>query len=308
MNLATQQISTVLHESNEKFNLLLDLYNSKKLPKVLMLSGKKGSGKFTLINHFLNYVFNKTGYDLNLKKIDDNSLFYKQFINHVSPNVIYLAGSNYKNVKIDDIRALKTTILQSHISEKERYIIFDDVELFNINSMNALLKIIEEPSSNNNFILINNQTKPIIKTVHSRCLEIKIFLTNQKRINIIELLIKKNNLSPIIDYKSINITPGNFFIFNDICQKNKIDINKNFTQNLEKISILYKKNKDLNFINLMLFLTDIFFHNKIFNLTENNEDLFEIKNFVKENINKFVMFNLNKNSLINAINNKFSND
>ena len=44
MNLVTQQLSTVLYESNENFDLLLDLYNSKKLPKVLMLSGKKDLG------------------------------------------------------------------------------------------------------------------------------------------------------------------------------------------------------------------------------------------------------------------------
>ena len=34
---------------------------------------------------------------------------------------------------------------------KPRFIIFDDVELFNNNSLNALLKIIEEPSKNNFF-------------------------------------------------------------------------------------------------------------------------------------------------------------
>ena len=62
-----------------------------------------------------------------------------------------------KSIKVDDIRNLKSKILQSSIIDKDRFIILDDVELFNINSLNALLKIIEEPNKKNYFILINNK-------------------------------------------------------------------------------------------------------------------------------------------------------
>ena len=44
--------------SHEKIlNELVQLYQIKKLPKVMMFTGNKGIGKFTLINHFLNYIF-----------------------------------------------------------------------------------------------------------------------------------------------------------------------------------------------------------------------------------------------------------
>ena len=36
---------------------------------------------------------------------------------------------------------------------KDRFIVLDDIELFNQNSLNALLKIIEEPSNSNFFLL-----------------------------------------------------------------------------------------------------------------------------------------------------------
>ena len=39
------------------FDFLLNLHNANKFPKVMLISGKKGLGKFTLINHFLNYIF-----------------------------------------------------------------------------------------------------------------------------------------------------------------------------------------------------------------------------------------------------------
>ena len=57
-------------------------------------------------------------------------------------------------VKIEDIRNLKKKILKSSLLDKDRFIIFDDIELLNINSLNALLKIIEEPSEKNYFILM----------------------------------------------------------------------------------------------------------------------------------------------------------
>ena len=36
----------------KEFHLLKNLIENNELPKVLLLSGEKGSGKFTLINHF----------------------------------------------------------------------------------------------------------------------------------------------------------------------------------------------------------------------------------------------------------------
>ena len=48
--------SLTLFELDDHLNFLSELYLSNKLPKVLMLSGKKGIGKSTLVNHFLNFV------------------------------------------------------------------------------------------------------------------------------------------------------------------------------------------------------------------------------------------------------------
>ena len=299
--------SLVLFGLGDRLDFFIKLYDSKKLPKVLMISGKKGVGKFTLINHFLSYIYDKNNYDLQNNSINDETSFYKQYLNNIFPNIIYLSGANFKNVKVNDIRDLKSTILKTTISEKERFVILDDVELFNINSLNALLKIIEEPESSNYFVLINNKTKPLIKTIYSRSLEIKILLTNEIRIKIIESLIKKNNLEVCIDLHSSNLTPGNFLLFNKISGENKINIDEDFLPNLEILLNLYKKTKNINLINMILFLTDHHFYNLQEKKTDNIEKVIENKSFVIDNINKFVAYNLNQNSLINAINNKLSN-
>ena len=36
---------------------------SDKMPKILLLSGRKGIGKSTLINHLLHYYYDKNNYD-----------------------------------------------------------------------------------------------------------------------------------------------------------------------------------------------------------------------------------------------------
>jgi len=198
--------------------------------------------------------------------------------------------------------------LKTNLSSKERFIILDDIELFNESSLNALLKIIEEPLSNNHFIMINNKTKYLIETIYSRSLELKISLNNKTRLKIIKSLVNKDNLKVLIDFETTNLSPGNFLIFNKICIENKIEINESFLKNLQVLISLYKKNKDINFINMILFLTDYYFKNTKEKKINDIDKLIENKSFVLSNIDKFVTYNLNQNSLINSIYNKLSNE
>ena len=180
--------STNLFGSKKNLIFLQQLYKKQKLPKVLMFTGKKGSGKSTLINHFLFSIFDNKNYDLKNFRLQNNSNFLNQFRNNIFPNIIYLKGSDYKSIKIDDIRELKTKISQSAILNRDRFIVLDDVEVFNLNSLNALLKLIEEPNERNFFFLINNKTKPIIETMRSRSIEINILLNESDRLEIIKEL------------------------------------------------------------------------------------------------------------------------
>ena len=103
--------SLVLFGLQNKFDFFYNLFKQEKLPHVLMLTGKKGVGKFTLINHLLTYIFDSNHYDLKNYKINDKSYFYKQYINNSFSNTIILSGNNFKTVSIEGIRALKSKIL-----------------------------------------------------------------------------------------------------------------------------------------------------------------------------------------------------
>ena len=286
------------------FNFISKLYLKQNLPKVIMLTGNKGIGKATFVNHFLHSIFDIKNYNLEKFTKSKNSTFSNQFQNNIFSNIIYISGADFKSVKVEDIRNLKTKILKSAISNKDRFIVFDDIELFNHNSLNALLKIIEEPSEKNYFFLINNKSKPLLETIKSRAIEIKIILTENQRLEIIDKLVTFLKLELVLDPKTSKLSPGNFVKFNYMCKEYNISPLNDLVDNLSKLLDLYKKNKNILFINLALFIVDhyfIFLKNK--NLL-NKDKIFDIKNYIFENLNSLIMYNINQNSFINAVNEK----
>ena len=291
----------------KNFIFLSSLYLKDKLPKVLMLSGLKGTGKSTLINHFLFSLFDAHNYNRSNNTLSDNSVFYKKFKDDIFQNIIYVKGSNFKSLKVDNIRNLKSVIQQSSIINSDRFIVLDDIELFNTSSLNALLKVIEEPSKKNHFILVNNKTKPILDTIKSRSLEIKIIQNEIERVNIIKELIKFHNIDIVLDPEQSKLTPGNFIKFNYAFDEYNISPADNFTDNLSKLFNLHKKNKDIFFIDIIFYLSDFYFKNLKDQNILKKDKVYELKNFVVDNLNKYLTFNLNQNSLINAINNKLNN-
>lgn len=290
----------------KNFQFLLSLYSKKKLPRVLMLSGNKGSGKSTLINHFLYSIFDTENYDKEKNIFNKTSHFLSQFKNNIFENIVYVKGSNFQSVKVDDIRNLKKKLSQSTIMNKDRFIVFDDVELFNHNSLNAMLKTIEEPSKNNFFFLINNKSKPILETIKSRALEIKIIINDNERLKIIENLLNTLKLEPTIDPKISQLSPGNFVKFNYICKEYNINPNDDLLENLSKLLILYKKIKDILFINVAFFIVDYYFRNFSKKRNYNDIEILEIKTHIFNNLNNFMLYNINQNVLLNSISTKLN--
>ena len=288
------------------FKFLKDLYLNDKLPKVLMLSGNKGVGKSTLINHFLFSIFDSENYDVQNNRLLRSSKFLNQFQNNIFSNTLFINGADFKSVKVDDIRNLKSKIFQSSMLEKDRFIILDDVELFNLNSLNSLLKVIEEPSKRNYFFLINNKSRPLLETIKSRSLDVKIILNENKRLEIIDNLIKIFDLETSLKPEASNLTPGTFLKFNYICKKNNILPINDYIENLSLILELYRKNREFLYIQLAFFISDLYFDNLRKENIIDLDKIFEIKNYIFDNLNNFYLYNINKNTLLNAVNSKLN--
>ncbi len=307
INLFDSRKTTRLFGLKNYFNQLKELQLINKLPRVLLLTGSKGIGKSTLVNHFMNFCFNKE-YDENNNFFDFNNEFYNQYLNGTFQNIIYLNGTNFKNIKVDDIRNLKKELLKTPINDEKRFIIFDEIEIFNTNSLNALLKIIEEPTKNNYFILINNESKKLLDTIKSRSLEMKIILTPEEKRKISDHLTNYFKQKNYLDFKLMNISPGNYIRFNYFFLESKININDKYLLNLKLILEYFKKEKDIFYKDLILFYTDYYLYKIYTPKIKDNINLIYYRSVIFKKINEFFIYNLNQNTLLNSLEGKLFNE
>lgn len=248
---------TKLYGLENKFIELSNLFINNKLPTKIILSGQKGIGKCTLAYHLINFVLSKdevNSYDTNNFSINNENKSFKLVLNNSHPNFNLIdVLTDKKQIDLSQIKLLIKNLSKSTFTTGPRIILIDNIELLNRNSINALLKTLEEPNDNTFFILIHNNKK-VLPTLTSRCLNFKISLTNKNSISIFESLIgteinqKVNN--DLIDYY---FTPGNLFNLLLWAQKNKIDL-KNIELR-EFLSIILDKDfikKDL-FLNYIIY-------------------------------------------------------
>ena len=300
--------TTRLFGLENEFNFLKNMISSDKFPKTLMLTGNRGVGKSTMISHLMHYYFDKKTYNENENTFADESVFLNQFIENLFPNILYLNGSDYRNVRIDDIRKIINDLNKSPIKRDKRFIILDDIDSFNINSLNALLKIIEDPGKNNFFILINNKSNKLLNTIKSRSIEIKIMINNQDRLSISTSLLKYFNQGRIFDENLASSTPGNFLKFNYIFNNNSLDINDKFLTNFSNILRIYKKEKDIFYKEMLLFFVEYNFQKLKSQGMLENKKLIEKRLIILQNINDFFLYNLNQNTLLSNVEKNYFDD
>ena len=207
---------------------LIRLYKSNKYPNKLLLSGSKGIGKSTLAYHLINYVLSEAEdhkYDIENFKINTESVTFKTILNKSNMNLITIdVNSDKKSIDITQIRELITNLNKSSLNDKPRFVLIDNIELLNVNSINALLKILEEPNENIYFILINNNKK-ILPTLISRCINYKINLSNKECLEVSNQLLGVE-LHKLINSDLINyyFTPGNIYYLIKFANKHNCNL------------------------------------------------------------------------------------
>jgi len=298
-----------LFSHKEQFNSLINLYNKKKLPNKILFSGEKGIGKCTLAYHIVNYILSlneENPYDPKNLHINLDNKSFKLVQNKSNPNFILIDVSvDKKNIDIDQIRDLILSLNKSSFNNKPRFVLIDNIELLNLNSVNALLKILEEPNDNINFMLINNNKK-ILPTLKSRCLNFKIQLNFEQTIDTINKILN-NNIYDLLNVDLINHynTPGQ--LFNFINLQNQFDLNLK-EMNLKDLIFFIIKNKhykkDFIINELIYSLIEFYLRSKI---SVDDISLFNIKDYFLKKINNTKKFNLDEETLLMEFEDKVLN-
>ena len=299
MNLdPSRQLNLFGHET--QFTNLTGLYANKKLPNKILLSGVKGIGKSTLAYHIVNYILSYDedfSYDIKNFKINPDNKSFKLIINKSNPNFILIdINEDKKNIDINQIRHLILTLNKSSFNNKPRLVLIDNIELLNINSINALLKILEEPNDNINFILINNNKK-ILPTLKSRCLNFKIQLTTSQSFDVTNKILNTNCMDLLNDELINNYsTPGEILNLLDFANKSNVDLKEiKLKEFIKKIIIEKKYKKDSSVKQLLYTLIEIYFRE---NISINNTKLINVQNYFLKKINNTKIFNLDDESLL----------
>ena len=278
------------------FQEFIELYNKNKLPNKILLTGSKGVGKSTMSYHLINFVLSKNEdypYDSTNHKINIENKSFKLIQNNTCPNFILIdVPFEKKKIDISQIRNMILNLNKSSFNSKPRFILIDNIEYLNLNSINALLKILEEPNLNTYFFLINNN-KHILPTLKSRCLNFKINLSNKETIQIINMLINGNIYDHInenlINYYS---TPGKIYNLIKFSKEINIDLTKLDLKNFLNLIInenYYKKETSLKYI--------VYDFIELFLSTRTDLINSEMSNKFLKRINDTKKFNLDEESL-----------
>mgnify|MGYP001156751914 CR=1 FL=1 len=312
MNLKPSE-NTQLYGMNFFFNEISSLYNKKKMPTKILISGKKGSGKSTLAYHIINYILsNNEDFEYDLKKLSINreNKSFKLIQNNTHPN-FYLIDllNDKKKIDVGQIREMLTYTNKSTFNNKARFILIDNIENLNKNSVNALLKITEEPNKNLYFILIGNNEKYIYPTLKSRFLTFKVNFTFEQSM-IISNKILNENIFDLINLDLINYynTPGEIVNLIAFSKDKNIDLKICTLINLLNLLIdngYYKKNKPIK--DLLINFIELFFLKEC-RLSEAKKSLFKFyHNFIIK-INNTEKFNLDEESLFLEFKSKLLNE
>ena len=300
---------TNLFSHTHNFNELTNLYLKEKLPNKILLSGEKGIGKCTMAYHLVNFILSlDEDFKYNLKelKINPENKSYKLTLNKTNPNFILIdVLEDKKNIDINQIRNLILNLNKSSFNSKPRIVLIDNVELLNTNSINALLKILEEPNNNTNFILINNN-KNLLPTLKSRCLNFKITFTNYQSIDVVNKILNED-INDIINNEIISYysTPGYLLKIIDFSNKFKIDLkNTSLRDFLSQIikNRLYKN--EPTYKELIYSLIEIYFRN---NISLQNLKLSDTRNSFLKKIDNTKKFNLDEDIIFMELEDKILN-
>ena len=299
MNLNPSNQLSLFGHHNDLQNFI-NLYLDKRLPNKILLSGEKGIGKSTLGYHLVNFILSTDedlSYDVKNFLINPENKSFKLIINKSNPNFISIdVIDDKKSIDINQIRNLISTLNKSSFNNKPRFVLIDNIELLNINSVNALLKILEEPNDNIYFILINNNKK-ILPTLKSRCLNFKIQLSSSQSSDITNQILNDNFMN-LINAELINnySTPGKILNLLNFAKQNDVDLKEINLKELIKEIIMDKKyKKDLSIKHLLYSLIEIYFRK---NISIKNTKLIDIHNYFLKKINNTKIYNLDDETLL----------
>ncbi len=297
---------------NKTFSELTKYFDNGILPNKIIFSGNAGIGKSTLAYHLTNYIFslNEDNKYNSLKNlISHNNRSYNLILNNSHPNFFLITNEDdKKNIQISKIREMINFTNKSSFDDSYKIILIKNLEYLNINSVNALLKIVEEPNNKIFFFLIHNSGAKILDTLKSRCIKFNLYLSDENKLKIVDKILNSNfyeNLNN--DFKNNYSSPGDMILLNNFFINNNIQPNITIDDLLKLIieKKLYKK--DLFLKENITFLIELYFNKKFFYF-KSKVNTYNLYKYFLSKIYDCNKYNLNIENVLIELNGKLLNE
>ena len=293
-----------LFSYDQYFKLFIKLYKNNLLPNKILLSGQSGLGKSTFAYHFINFILsNKEDHSYDFMNFTINPLnrSFRLINKQYHPN-FYLIKSfaGKQSITINQIKDLINYLNKTNYEKKIKFILIDNVEYLNSHSVNALLKIIEEPNLNTFFIIIHNSSIKLVETLKSRCIEFNIFFSNSERQKILQNLLIyydfKIDINLLEKIKSFYDSPGIILNLVKLINDAVIDVsNPNLINVISNLMEFILRNKNNTNLNLLQNTIELFFFQEL--KKNNNKSKISLSySKVLECLNSFRKYNIDMNN------------
>ena len=288
---------------------ILNSLSNNHLHHAYLLSGIKGIGKATFAYRVSRYLLSGSKEDnLYISKSEKTSNLIEKNT-HPDFMVLELDDEEKKiTIDIDRVRGCIDFFNHTPAISNYKVCIIDSIEDMNINSSNAILKILEEPPMNSVFFIISHNPESLMPTIKSRCIDLQFKRFNEKELE--SYLFEEGFDDETVNLKRvISLSNGSLGKCIQLLEDEVRDLNtkvENLFFNYSNLDI-YDLINSLNINkNLSLFyeLVVSYLEERIKNLSKNNYNhrkdvirLFEIR----DDIHKIIYYGQYYNNLKNHI-------
>ena len=297
------------------FNSFIKLYKNNKLPNVILLNGPKGIGKATFAYHFINFALSlgeKNNYNLLDFKIHNSNRSFNLIKNNTHPNFFLIdLMEGQQSIDINQVKNMINYSNKTTFNQNKKFILIDNVENLNNFSANALLKIIEHPNDNTFYILIHDSSKPIAKTLKSRCVEFKILFPYKEKKKVTKKLFEQNSILEhfelIDDLSSYYDSPGFLLnLYHIIAENGFLNKKIGLDDFLIKFIDTYKNNIKHSNFSILRNILELFIYKKLIN-SNNKTNMYSLYSRLINKIDVSIKYNLDLNNLFFEIKKNYLN-
>lgn len=208
----------------------------QRIPQALLITGRKGLGKYQLANQFAQALLCTSRLENNL------------FCGHCSSCLLFAAGTHpdfmpvtpeedKKIIGIDAIRQLITKLTLKPQFESYRVVLIHPADQLNNAAANGFLKCLEEPNERTCIVLLTEKPTKLPATIISRCQKLAVTIPNsiiatawlkqQKITENVEILLSLAQGAPLLakEYANDAIIKTRLQCFNDWLKVAKAELN-----------------------------------------------------------------------------------